>query len=239
MRAGNPPLTPLQIGALLEPFLQNSHAAAGSSCLTTEILFEQLAVYLDLLIRWNRRTNLTSIADPEEIVRRHFGESLFLAQQIAPQVVDVGSIVDFGSGAGFPGLPAKLMCPHWPIVLAESQHKKVSFLREVIRILGVKCEVWPNRVEAWPAQTPVAITMRAVDSMRDAVFVALRFRPALIAILTSTSLAPKLQRTPAYNATVLLVPTRPYQALVILNRASDEAVLRSTWNRALGRSSLA
>ncbi len=224
MPAGKPPLTPLQIRTLLAPFMQNSHAAVGSSCLPTDLLFEQLAVYLDLLIRWNGRTNLTSITDPEEMVRRHFGESLFMAQHIASQVIDVAGILDFGSGAGLPGLPAKLFCPQWPVTLAESQHKKVSFLREVIRVLGVKCEVWPNRVELWPAQAPVAITMRAVDHMTDAISVALKLRPTLIAILTSARLAPELQQTPAYHAKVLPVPTRLHQSLVILSRESDHAM---------------
>ena len=223
MPAGKSPLSSSQIRTLLQPFMEISEAAVKSSCLPTDLLFEQLAVYLDLLIRWSQRTNLTSITDPEEIVRRHFGESLFLAQQIASYMVNVGTILDFGSGAGFPGLPAKLLCPSWPITLAESQHKKVSFLREVIRVLRIDCDVWPNRVEVWPVQTPVAITMRAVDSMTDAIRVALKLRPTLIAILTSARLAPELQQTPAYNATVHPVPTRLHQALVILSRVSDEA----------------
>ncbi len=167
---------------------------------------------------WNQRTNLTSIRNPEEIVRRHFGEGLFLADHIALDMVNVSGLLDFGSGAGFPGLPVKLRCPGWKVTLAESQHKKVSFLREVIRELKVDCEVWPSRVEFWPAQANVGITMRAVDRMENAMRVALRFRPPLIAILTSNNRVPNLKRTPGYSDSVVPVPTCPNQVLVVLSR---------------------
>src|SRR3954467_11463933 len=80
----------------------------------------KLKAYLDLLVKWNAKTNLTSVRDPEEIVARHFGESLFAASQLQKPV----TLIDFGSGAGFPGVP---MAIHWPnakVILVESQNKK-------------------------------------------------------------------------------------------------------------------
>ena len=220
--ARKPPLTASQIRTLLQPFLHSSDNPVGSRspCQQTDLLFEQLAIYLDLLIHWNQRTNLTSIQNPEEIVRRHFGESLFLAQHIASRMVNASNLLDFGSGAGFPGLPAKLLCPDWEVTLAESQHKKVSFLREVIRTLKVNCEVWPKRVELWPAQANVTITLRAVDHMSDALRFALQLRPRLVAILTSATLAPELERTTNYSVSIIPVPTRQHQALAVLDRIS-------------------
>src|SRR6202021_2800782 len=106
------------------------------------ILIPQLSLSPDLLLKWNSRTNLTAIRDPEEIVRRHFGESLFTGTQLP----EATTLLDFGSGAGFPGLPIQLLLPNLQVTLAESQNKKATFLREVIRTLGLRTEVWAARV---------------------------------------------------------------------------------------------
>jgi 16S rRNA (guanine527-N7)-methyltransferase len=137
-------------------------------------LYAQLSTYLDLLVKWNARTNLTSIREPEEMVRRHFGESLFAGVQLAGRVTEGATLLDFGSGAGFPGLPIQLLQPELSVTLAESQGKKASFLREAVRTLGLKTEVWAGRVEAMSQMAGVArtfdvVTMRAVDDMGRAV----------------------------------------------------------------------
>ncbi len=74
------------------------------------LLLGQLSIYLELLLKWNAQTNLTAIRAPEEIVRRHFGESLFAALHV-PQ--GAKNLLDLGSGAGFPGLPIQLALPPW------------------------------------------------------------------------------------------------------------------------------
>jgi 16S rRNA (guanine527-N7)-methyltransferase len=132
----------------------------------------QLSTYLDLLLKWNARTNLTAIRDPEDIVRRHFGESLFVARHLNPTA---STLLDFGSGAGFPGLPIALLRPELRVTLAESQNKKATFLREVIRTLGISTDVWAGRVEAMPAARLFDIVaMRAVDDTRTALPEAIR-----------------------------------------------------------------
>jgi 16S rRNA (guanine527-N7)-methyltransferase len=133
-----------------------------------EDLASQLTVYLDLLIRWNARTNLTAIRQPEEMVRRHFGESLFAANHLGEPPPD--TLLDLGSGAGFPGLPIALAHPEIAVTLAESQNKKASFLREVVRTLALKnVEVWAGRAEALPADRRFhTVTLRAVDDMAAA-----------------------------------------------------------------------
>ncbi len=124
-------------------------------------LASRLKVYLDLLLRWNGRTNLTSIRDPREIVQRHFGESLFVARYLPD---GAGTLLDVGSGAGFPGLPIALARPDWKVTLAESQGKKAAFLMEVVRTLGTGIEVWPKRVEMLAsARRFRVVTLRAVD----------------------------------------------------------------------------
>jgi 16S rRNA (guanine527-N7)-methyltransferase len=172
-----PILTEARIATLLEPYLAPGMGAAlppgGGAAQVPPRLYAQLSAYLDLLVKWNARTNLTAIREPEEMVRRHFGESLFVGMQLGTRLAEGASVLDFGSGAGFPGLPIQLLRPELRITLAESQGKKASFLREAVRTLGLGTEVWAGRVEAMPAVngTPRrfdAVTLRAVDNMQQA-----------------------------------------------------------------------
>ena len=87
------------------------------------------------MLRWNARVNLTAIRDPEEIVSRHFGESLFLARHLFANPADAATVLDIGSGAGFPGLPLKIRNSTISLTLVESNQKKIAFLRELIRAL--------------------------------------------------------------------------------------------------------
>ena len=133
-------------------------------------LAAQLAVYLELLFRWNARMNLSAIREPEAIVLRHFGESL---QCAAALPAGVKTLLDYGSGAGFPGMPCVLNRPSLQVTLAESQGKKAAFLLELTRTLAVQVSVYPGRVEAMdPSFTFDGVVMRAVDRIHDAVAVA-------------------------------------------------------------------
>src|ERR1700691_922144 len=129
-------MTQEEMARLLAPYLEGATVPEG--------LYGQLGTYLELLTKWNARTNLTAIRDPAEMVRRHFGESLLAARQLP----ECASLLDFGSGAGFPGLPMQLWRPALGGTRAESQNKKATFLREACRGLGldarqgVKTEVW-------------------------------------------------------------------------------------------------
>jgi 16S rRNA (guanine527-N7)-methyltransferase len=167
------------IAALLQPYLTVPSA-----------ILPQLSSYLDLLLKWNARTNLTAIRDPEEIVRRHFGESLFAARHLDPKAL---TVLDLGSGAGFPGLPIAIFHPEIQVTLAESQNKKVSFLREVVRTLGLRPEVWANRAELLPAARHFdTVTLRAVDNMAAAVATAESRATHQLMLLTSAAAAPAL-----------------------------------------------
>jgi 16S rRNA (guanine527-N7)-methyltransferase len=151
-----------RIAALLSPYLGN--------LTPPPTLYTQLSAYLDLLLRWNALTNLTSIRQPEDIVRRHFGESLFAGAHLATRLPPTATLLDFGSGAGFPGLPIQLLLPDLRVTLAESQNKKSTFLREIIRTLNLPTGVWAARVETMPpARQFDAVALRAVDHMQRAV----------------------------------------------------------------------
>jgi len=94
----------------------------------------QIQHYTNILLTWNEKINLTSIRDPLEILSRHFCECMYAASTVP---LKHGRLADVGSGAGFPGLPLKIICPELQVVLIESNVKKATFLAEVIRDLGL------------------------------------------------------------------------------------------------------
>lgn len=141
------------VRSLLEPFQLELSSSQIS----------QLMAYLDLLLRWNSKINLTSIRTGEECVTRHFGESLFLARWVALQ----GKLLDIGSGAGFPGLALRIVFPVLATTLLEPVAKKRAFLKEAARVCGIsQVEIRPERLEGFARQTPATtfdtVTARAV-----------------------------------------------------------------------------
>jgi 16S rRNA (guanine527-N7)-methyltransferase len=108
-----------QIRELLRPF--------GLPLASDEM--NRLQVYLELLLRWNARINLTSVREAGQCVTRHFGESLYLARFVRLE----GHLLDVGSGAGFPGLALKIIFTKLRVTLLEPVGKKRAFLKEVAR----------------------------------------------------------------------------------------------------------
>src|ERR1700744_5842628 len=150
-----------RIRELLEPYV-----APFGTIELSDPLIGQVSEYLDLLLRWNARVSLTAIRRPEQIIQRHFGESFFTAGHLAPRLSTGSEVLDYGSGPGFPGLPIQMLLPELRVTVAESQARKVAFLREVIRTLGLGAEVWPRRVEGMPSSRQFdAVTLRAVEKM--------------------------------------------------------------------------
>ncbi len=95
----------------------------------------QIQQYIGILLAWNEKINLTAIRDPLEILYRHICESMYASVAVP---VENGRLADVGSGAGFPGLPLKIIRPNLRVFLVESSIKKVTFLAEVTRELGLK-----------------------------------------------------------------------------------------------------
>src|SRR6266853_6777628 len=91
--------------------------------------------YIKILLIWNEKISLTAIRDPLEMLYRHFCESMYAAVAVPLQA---GRLADAGSGGGFPGLALKIIRPELQVFLVESNIKKVTFLAEVIRELGLK-----------------------------------------------------------------------------------------------------
>lgn len=95
----------------------------------SELQISKVSAYLELLVKWNQRINLTSVRSPREWISRHFGESFFVACLTDLEV----KLLDIGSGAGFPGLALKIIFPNLEVTLLEPVAKKRAFLKEVAR----------------------------------------------------------------------------------------------------------
>src|SRR6202050_4910218 len=181
-------MSPARIAELLQPFLSPisnpCHSESGrrpgeEPAVLSATQLQSISTYIDLLIRWNARINLTAIRHEEEIVTRHFGESLFAARHLFPSRIawEQGPsavqaeqssartrLIDIGSGAGFPGLPIKIWAPEIDLTLIESNQKKATFLREIIRqITLTNIDVFSGRAESFPNPPAQVVTLRAVE----------------------------------------------------------------------------
>jgi 16S rRNA (guanine527-N7)-methyltransferase len=197
------PIPPAASLAALPPAdlsIPGQSGGSGESAFLSSSQSQNISTYIDILLRWNTRVNLTAVRRPEEIVTRHFGESLFaarclfrfkarvepglrpgLAERSSPiretssandQGPTTNDLIDFGSGAGFPGLPMKIWAPHLHLTLVESNRKKAVFLREVVRALILTdIDVFGGRAEDL-TQRAQLVTLRAVERFDSALPVA-------------------------------------------------------------------
>ena len=108
-------------------FLEYGTKATVAQC-------EQIRTYIAVLLKWNTVISLTSVTKEAEILRYHFGESVFAAS-VVPNLN--GRLADVGAGAGFPGLPLRIVCEDLELLLIESNAKKCAFLNEVVRQLDL------------------------------------------------------------------------------------------------------
>ena len=140
---------------------------------------EKLGAHAELIREWNVRVSLVSQGDLERLVENHIVDSLSLAPHVQKACGESGLLLDVGSGAGFPGIPLKILMPDLPVCLVERSAKKSEFLREAVKCLGLEdAEV---RFGEFPLEAgdirPSAITGRAVEKaekFRKAVYRYLR-----------------------------------------------------------------
>jgi 16S rRNA (guanine527-N7)-methyltransferase len=195
-------MRPTRIAELLQPFLTRisnpRHSEPGQRpseepAVLSATQLQSISTYIDILMHWNVRINLTAIRNQEEIVTRHFGESLLTASHlfplypvscsVPPAVKDVDSaldssearspkpearLADLGSGAGFPGIPIKLWAPNIALTLIESNQKKSTFLREVTRALTLTdINIQNVRAETLPPSSFDVVTIRAIERQAE------------------------------------------------------------------------
>ena len=206
---------------LLAPFLQ----APGPPASLPDAQLGLVSAYLDLLLHWNTRINLTAVRDAESMVTRHFGESFFAARHIfRSQESGVGGqvrAIDLGSGAGFPGLPLKIFAPALALTLIESSQKKAAFLKEAVRILALTdVYVFAGRGEDFPS-TADLVTLRAVERHERALGTAARLVApgGRLALLIGSAQA---TRTPQ------LLPGFAWSAPIAIPQAAARVLLAGT-----------
>lgn len=212
-RQSAPPSLPAasDLEAILRPHLTGPAPAE---------LFLHLAIYLQVLYMWNARMNVTAVRDPDELVRLHLAECLMAAESLRSGAV---TVLDYGSGAGLPGIPAAALLPEVHFTLAESQGKKAAFLREAIRQMQLKnAGVWAARVEDMPAsQRYDAVMLRAVDRMEPALRqAACRMKPGgqCIVLTSEAQQAEIRQILPGLTWTTRAVP-QSRQRIILLGVA--------------------
>ena len=154
----------------LREFLVTSTKALGISL--TELQIRHFLVYLSQLLDWNRTTNLTSITDPFEIISKHFVDSLTALSAFKFPFQSI--VVDVGTGAGFPGIPLKIVQNDLRLVLVEPSQKKCSFLYSIVG--GLKLEhvsIFSGELKQYvvqrPRPVPDVILLRALrfDEIAD------------------------------------------------------------------------
>ena len=123
-------MTTSQSADLSEDTIRRALSAFGVTVDNKQVALIQM--YMKILGHWNEKLNLTAIRDPLEILHRHFCESMFAAVAVP---IEIGRLADIGTGAGFPGIPLKILRPELELFLVESNIKKGTFLAEVLREL--------------------------------------------------------------------------------------------------------
>lgn len=119
-------------------------AAAELSIDLSDSTVKMLAAHADELIKWNKVTNLTAITEPREVAIKHFIDSLAALKMVSPGM----TVLDIGSGGGFPGIPLKIAMPELSVTLVDAARKRVNFLKHVIRTLKLtKIEAHHGRGE--------------------------------------------------------------------------------------------
>ncbi|MCI8648622.1 MAG: 16S rRNA (guanine(527)-N(7))-methyltransferase RsmG [Anaerotruncus sp.] len=148
--------------------LQQSAQQIGISL--SEQQLQQFDQYAQILVSWNEKINLTAITKPEEIVVKHFIDSLLLLKAV--QLEQNAAVIDVGTGAGFPAVPVKIARPDLQITLLDSLNKRITFLKELSQQLGqgnqcvhARAEE-AGRQESYRAQYSLA-TARAVAHLRE------------------------------------------------------------------------
>lgn len=121
------------------------NALAKENVTLNDTQISQFEKYFQLLIEWNKKMNLTAITEPKEVAIKHFYDSItFLFHT---DIKEYGKVIDVGTGAGFPGIPLKIMRPDIQLTLLDSLNKRLIFLQEVCDNIGIDAEIIHKRAE--------------------------------------------------------------------------------------------
>ncbi|MGH9673996.1 MAG: 16S rRNA (guanine(527)-N(7))-methyltransferase RsmG [Bryobacteraceae bacterium] len=200
----------------MSPF-REALARFGAGLVTAEQA-AMLERHYDLLIRWNRRLNLTSVTGVEDLVKFHYCESLALAEELPRGAL---RIVDVGSGAGFPGFPVAVSRPECEVTLVESRVRRAVFLREVsrdlanVRVLACRAESLNDRFDWLVAR---AVSSREILSIAGALADQVAILSTVDSPLRGSKKAIKL---PWGRSRAIVFPLVPRDAHFIRRRAPN------------------
>ncbi len=143
-------------------------AAKALSLAVSDQQRQQLLLLLEQLLKWNKAYNLTAIKQPDQALKHHIFDSLSAVPLLIAKGYSSKSLIDVGTGPGFPGLPIAILCPEMTITLLDSNSKKIRFIRQMIHELGLKRVVaLHSRVEDHQDQQYDAVISRAFASTSD------------------------------------------------------------------------
>ena len=162
----------MQKGTIVN-ILQDPRLSLNIEC--SGIVESKIQQYLELLVKWNYKFNLTAEKDPDSILKRHVFDSLQYSRALKPNF----RVMDIGSGAGFPGIPLKIIFPTLNLVLVESKRKRCSFMEATLRELELdRSEVINVRAEDISSKKEGkfdAVIFRAVSGLRECLVLGERF----------------------------------------------------------------
>lgn len=118
----------------IEKLLSESLKTLGIDINENQI--KQFMIYKKLLVEWNEKMNLTAITEDKEVIQKHFVDCVSIASKI--EIPENINVIDVGTGAGFPGIPVKIAFPHINITLLDSLNKRINFLEEVVKSIGLE-----------------------------------------------------------------------------------------------------
>jgi 16S rRNA (guanine527-N7)-methyltransferase len=181
--------------------------------------YDLLARHYSMMCRWNRRINLTRIIDPDDAARFHYAESLFGARFLG----DARTVLDIGSGAGFPGVPLAVLCSDVQVTALEANNKKALFLNEVreeIRLANFA--VLRSRIEQFDCTGYDLLTCRALDRAEDILPpIVQRLSPSQrLMLYCSRDLIQKLAKdsTTKHTSTIHQIPQTSSRIIAMLSR---------------------
>lgn len=131
---------------------------------------DALKAHFDLLVTANRHLNLTRITDPIEAAVKHYADSLALAAWARQATVSVSTLLDVGTGGGFPSVPLAVARPDWTITAIDAREKKVRFLRDAVQAIGLRnLKVIHANTRHWSPSAPFCVVMfRALSALNKA-----------------------------------------------------------------------
>jgi 16S rRNA (guanine527-N7)-methyltransferase len=205
-------------------------ATASWSMKLSPVQLELLRTHYEMLVEANRRVNLTRITDPCEAAVKHYADSLALVPWVARESLRIGTVLDIGTGGGFPAVPLAVACPDWRITAIDAKAKKTSFIDRFINTVGLRnLAVIHAHTRHWSSPLRFdLVVFRAVSRLGSCLEEAVRFtKPGgfVVAWRTAEQWAAEQEEVKTVAALLHLSVGKPFAYTLCLNGELLERVL--------------